>query len=1050
MMIMVEKKKKKKKDEGDESDEDMEEMDREMGDLDFQNSTVIDERMWNSEDENDEDGKDGRDDRDGDGDDDQNGSGRDLKSKDKYSRMEARTDNDKTGEMDENNDNRDGDISATDDNGGNGDEQKEQQLEQQTAKLEYADELSDLDGDVSDENALMEADNEDAKNPNNENGENGDFERDLSIPEHLQIDGISEESDYEDGGGEEEEKKKKGEGNSKNELKDWEDDIKEADKARETENKEDLSRGANEIMPNPVGEGDDGEEWKDDNGRMSDFLDTSDDNEEEPFDMDLANSNKTQETLGSDASDTEMKDDDGGDGGDGGDNEDRMQSNGDHPDVLNPDIINEEEKEEKEENGDKEGTHSDHDHDKMEMDGEETGPMDVEQNMFEDHLNNDNELRADDAMGVKGGMGENAPVRHDEDTNTDHIDDLKNSNYEQQVPYPSMADNGEELDADLMKQFMEDQTKSQNAEWKPLSKKNEKNQRERKKNNKKVNENEKEEEKSNPFRSLGDALSQWKQRLNMIEHNDTAEKGAEMNKAKKEEEEEEEEKGGGDDDFDAEAYAHIPEGMDVDNATEALAEARDEDLAQIPDISNVNREEKSENSDDEDSEMKNNDYLSEIEEEEGGEGDTKYDPTQDITAADRSDVKHKNMEKDLNSKKQYRTGDNDDRNDPEQSRMDLLKQLLGEDNVNENESNRFEDDNNWMLHVQDKKEGGEGETKAERDEIEIEPEINEEATAMEIEELRHELDNRMREWHVRSFDDNAEMVECQQMWRKLSMVTSSLSQNLCEQLRSILEPLQTTKLGGDFKTGKRINLKKVIPFIASQFRKDKIWLRRCKPHKRNYQVLICIDDSESMKENHSGRLALEALCILTKALTSLEVGEIGVFGFGKKVSLLHSLNQPFSDDSGAFVISQFSFSQQQTRYHDLIATVVNVLSKSSNSSNSVSDWNRFHSETLSLVFIISDGRVQQDRSELEALVRVAHERKQIVLLIIIDSPKCKEESIVDIQSIHFDPASQQMQVSSYLDAFPFPYYAIISDIDTLPNVVADALRQWFELVRQSS
>ena len=41
---------------------------------------------------------------------------------------------------------------------------------------------------------------------------------------------------------------------------------------------------------------------------------------------------------------------------------------------------------------------------------------------------------------------------------------------------------------------------------------------------------------------------------------------------------------------------------------------------------------------------------------------------------------------------------------------------------------------------------------------------------------------------------------------------------------------------GDYRTGKRLNMRKVIPYIASQFRKDKIWLRRTKPNKRNYQV----------------------------------------------------------------------------------------------------------------------------------------------------------------------------------------------------------------------
>ena len=56
---------------------------------------------------------------------------------------------------------------------------------------------------------------------------------------------------------------------------------------------------------------------------------------------------------------------------------------------------------------------------------------------------------------------------------------------------------------------------------------------------------------------------------------------------------------------------------------------------------------------------------------------------------------------------------------------------------------------------------------------------------------------------------------------------------------------------GDYRSGKRLNMRKVIPYIASQFRKDKIWLRRTKPSKRQYQIMLAVDDSSSMNENHS-------------------------------------------------------------------------------------------------------------------------------------------------------------------------------------------------------
>lgn len=32
------------------------------------------------------------------------------------------------------------------------------------------------------------------------------------------------------------------------------------------------------------------------------------------------------------------------------------------------------------------------------------------------------------------------------------------------------------------------------------------------------------------------------------------------------------------------------------------------------------------------------------------------------------------------------------------------------------------------------------------------------------------------------------------------------------------------------------------------------------------------------------------------------------------------------------------------------------------------------------------------------------------------------------------------------EEFPFPYYLVVRDLTTLPHVLAEALRRWFELV----
>lgn len=56
-----------------------------------------------------------------------------------------------------------------------------------------------------------------------------------------------------------------------------------------------------------------------------------------------------------------------------------------------------------------------------------------------------------------------------------------------------------------------------------------------------------------------------------------------------------------------------------------------------------------------------------------------------------------------------------------------------------------------------------------------------------------------------------------------------------------------------------------------------------------------------------------------------------------------------------------------------------------------------------------------------------------------------QNSILDIRMPVFKDG-KLLGIKSYLDNFPFPFYIILRDINTLPSVLSDALRQWFELV----
>ncbi|KAM3579719.1 AAA ATPase midasin [Umbelopsis sp. WA50703] len=305
----------------------------------------------------------------------------------------------------------------------------------------------------------------------------------------------------------------------------------------------------------------------------------------------------------------------------------------------------------------------------------------------------------------------------------------------------------------------------------------------------------------------------------------------------------------------------------------------------------------------------------------------------------------------------------------------------------------------------------------------------------DIENLREELENKVSQWRDQGRDENVS----RELWQQYENITHDLALGLCEQLRLILEPTLATKLKGDYRTGKRLNMKKIIPYIASQFKKDKIWLRRTKPSKRQYQVMISVDDSKSMSESHSVQLAYETLALISKAMSQLEVGDIAITSFGERIQLLHPFDQPFTDDSGASVLRQFTFGQEKTYVKKLVETSISLLENAKNNHAGNGDlWQ--------LQLIVSDG-ICEDHEALKALVREAAEHQIMIIFIVVDN-KPEKDSILNTTNVKYSMVNGKMslQMTPYLESFPFQYFLILRDINALPEVLSDALRQYFSFV----
>jgi midasin len=281
------------------------------------------------------------------------------------------------------------------------------------------------------------------------------------------------------------------------------------------------------------------------------------------------------------------------------------------------------------------------------------------------------------------------------------------------------------------------------------------------------------------------------------------------------------------------------------------------------------------------------------------------------------------------------------------------------------------------------------------------------------------------------------------LWARYRSASAPLALRLCEQLRLVLEPQVASKLGGDYRSGKRINMRRVIPYIASGYRKDKIWLRRTKPAKRAYQVLLAIDDSGSMKHFGAEDMALTALATLASGMSALEIGEVGVAAFGETLSLLHGFGEPWTEDAGARVLSSFTFEQEATDGALLLESVSAALEMAARGARQASDASQGQgvpAKIFQLVFVVSDGSFERgDKATLRRLVRQMGEKGQLLVLLIVD------RSIEERQEVEYS-ATGGVRLSKYLDSYPFPYYVVLRDVQALPEVMADALKQWFELL----
>lgn len=104
------------------------------------------------------------------------------------------------------------------------------------------------------------------------------------------------------------------------------------------------------------------------------------------------------------------------------------------------------------------------------------------------------------------------------------------------------------------------------------------------------------------------------------------------------------------------------------------------------------------------------------------------------------------------------------------------------------------------------------------------------------------------------------------------------------------------------------------------------------------------------------------------------------------------------------------------------------------------------SNIYQLLLIVSDGRgiFSEGQENVKREIRKLKQMGIFSVFIIMDNPEHKN-SILDIRVPVFDDQGK-IRIESYMENFPFPFYVILQNINSMPVILGESLKQWFELI----
>ncbi|CRG95848.1 dynein-related AAA-type ATPase, putative [Plasmodium gallinaceum] len=308
------------------------------------------------------------------------------------------------------------------------------------------------------------------------------------------------------------------------------------------------------------------------------------------------------------------------------------------------------------------------------------------------------------------------------------------------------------------------------------------------------------------------------------------------------------------------------------------------------------------------------------------------------------------------------------------------------------------------------------------------------------EEFQKEIKN--EKLHYDNFN-----LEYEKIYDQINNETEIMSSQLCEQLKIILEPTVRNKYEGDYKSGKKLNIKKLVNYFASDFRNNKIWKRKTKLNKRDYNILIAIDNTKSMKINNIQKMTLNAIFLVAKAFEKLNVGKIGICSFGENETIssnnvVCSMTNSLNKQDFLKILNHFQFNHDtQNSFDNAMLNalkICNYIFKNSHTQNNSKN------QINHLMLIISDGRFNKNSVKAEIFKCIQNNFIPVLMIIDTQLENNKSQSIFNLKQTFYK--NNKLEIVPYLNDFPFPYFVVVNDINDIPSLTCDIIRQWFQIL----